>query len=352
MRLAGSALTAGVLVLGTSGCGAGDAGPAALAGAASGGPATSTGPVASMAGFLAIPDVVAQVDPSVVTVAVGPRGIGSGVVYREGGLVITNAHVVGDTKRVELELADGTRTPAEVLAVDEVTDLAVLRAERRDLPPVKFSATQPRVGELVLAMGSPLGFQNSVAAGIVSGLGREIPGAAAAGARSLVDLIQTDAAISPGNSGGALVNIAGEVVGISEAYIAPAAGAVSLGFAIPAVTVVDVVDQLIADGSAVHPFLGVAAATLTPQIAQAFGTTATEGALIQSVAPNSPAANSGLQAGDVMVEFDGRPIRTAEDYLGALRGVEPADVVAIEVRRGTGSQSLTITIGTLGQPTP
>ncbi len=333
---------------GLAACGASENAASTSPGAGTGAvSAAGVGLAANTGGFAEIPDVVAKVDPSVVTIAVGPGGIGSGVVYREGGFVITNAHVVGDAKQVEVELADGTRTPAEVLATDEITDLAVLRTERRDLPAVKFSTVQPRVGELVLAMGSPLGFQNSVTAGIVSGLGREIPGAAAQGARSLVDLVQTDAAISPGNSGGALVNIAGEIVGINEAYIPPGAGAVNLGFAIPAVTVIDVVDQLIADGTATHPFLGVATATLTPQIAEAFQITAEHGALVQSVQPGGPAAEAGMQAGDVMVEFNGKEVRSTEAFLGELRGVDPGDTVKVKLRRGADTQTVTVKIDTL-----
>lgn len=301
------------------------------------------------AAVLELPELIADVDPSVVTVAVGRQGIGSGVVYRAGGYVVTNAHVVGNARRVDLELADGSRTPAQVLAVDEITDLAVLLAEREDLPPATFQRTQPPVGELVVAIGSPLGFQNSATAGIVSGLGREIPGAAARGARSLVDLIQTDAAISPGNSGGALINGAGEIVGINEAYIPPGVGAVSLGFAIPAATVVDVADQLIEDGTATHPFVGVVAVSLTPQIARAFGMAAEDGALIQSVQRGSPAAIADIRDGDVMIRFDGAPIRSADDFLGELRGVRPGDVVEVEVRRGEVMEKLSLTVGTLGK---
>lgn len=153
------------------------------------------------------PALVEKVEPSVVTVFAN-SGLGSGVVYQGGGVVVTNAHVVGDTEQVELGLADGTRIGGRVVARDEVTDLAVIRAERKDLPPARFEASLPRVGEPVLAIGSPLGFENTVTAGIVSGLGREIPGAAGKN-RALVDLVQTDAAISPGNSGGALVDAEG-----------------------------------------------------------------------------------------------------------------------------------------------
>ncbi len=299
------------------------------------------------AGFDEIPRIAAEIEPSVVTVVVGSSGIGSGVVYREGGYVVTNAHVVRSAERVQVELADGTRTPAEVLATDEITDIAVLRTERRDLPPARFQTRQPAVGELVLAVGSPLGFQNSVTAGIVSGLGREIPGAATAGARSLVDLIQTDAAISPGNSGGALVNGRGEVVGINEAYIPPSVGAVALGFAIPAATATAVADQLIEDGTATHPYLGVAIGSLTPQVDRAFGMGADAGAIILGVENGGPAGRAGLQRGDVIVRLGDEQIRSAEEFLGALRGTRPGQTVPVEIRRDGTTRTVDITIGTL-----
>ncbi|MGQ0574593.1 MAG: S1C family serine protease [Pseudonocardia sp.] len=290
-----------------------------------------------------IPEIVAKVDPSVVTVAVG-RSQGSGVVYREGGLVVTNRHVVGNARQVELELADGSTTPAEVLATDEETDLAVLQAERRDLPPATFQREVPPVGALVLAIGSPLGFQNSATAGILSGVGREIPGAAAGGGRALVDLLQTDAAISPGNSGGALLNVIGCVIGINEAYIPPAAGAVSIGFAIPAATAVDIADQLLADGSATHPFLGFSLGRLTPQIRQSLGVD-TDGALVLEVSPGGPAAAAGVRPGDVVVGFNGREIASFEDLLSALRDVEPGQQAPIALVRAGQRVDLPLTVG-------
>jgi S1-C subfamily serine protease len=297
------------------------------------------------AGDVDIPALVARVDPSVVTVVVSGSGLGSGVVYRTGGIIVTNAHVVEGARQVEIELADGTRTPAEVVAVDEETDLAVLRAARTNLPPVKFQSVQPRVGELVLAMGSPLGFQNSVTAGIVSGLGREIPGSASQGGRALVDLMQTDAAISPGNSGGALVNGAGEIVGINEAYLPPSSGAVNLGFAIPATTVIDVVDQLLETGVAIHPYLGINAATLTPEIADALGLAVDEGVLVTGIPARGPATAAGIAPGDVMLEFNGKTVRTSEQFLGELRGVKPGQKVTVKIQRGRDTKELPVTIG-------
>ncbi|MFP5371033.1 MAG: S1C family serine protease, partial [Actinomycetes bacterium] len=189
--------------------------------------------------FGRIPDLVQEVEPSIVSVRTN-RGEGSGVVWSDDGIVVTNDHVIAGANRVEVVFADGRRTDAEVIATDPRTDLAVLRSGRKDVPKATFATGLPRVGELAVAVGNPLGFENTVTAGVISGLGRAIPGAAQR-APALIDLIQTDAAISPGNSGGALVNARGEVVGINVAHIPPAAGAESLGFAIPSPTVIDVV---------------------------------------------------------------------------------------------------------------
>ncbi|HET6812552.1 MAG TPA: trypsin-like peptidase domain-containing protein, partial [Actinomycetota bacterium] len=191
-----------------------------------------------------IPAVVRKVEPSVVTIFVG-NGLGSGVVWARDGTVVTNHHVIesaGTGGRVQVAFADGRRVAGRVRASDPITDLAVVKADRTDVPPAAFQRSLPVVGELAVAIGSPLGLESTVTAGIISGLHREIPGA---DQQSLVDLLQTDAAISPGNSGGALVNGRGEIVGINEAYLPPSTGAVSLGFAIPSTTVVDVVRQLL-----------------------------------------------------------------------------------------------------------
>jgi len=297
-------------------------------------------PASTVAGFA---EVVAQVEPSVVTVLVG-EGLGSGVVFDDGGLVLTNEHVVGDAREVELALADGERVRATVVGTDTVTDLAVLRAERTDLPPAPFQTELPAAGEVVLALGSPLGFRNSVTMGIVSGVGREIPGSAAE-TSSLVDLIQTDAAISPGNSGGPLINTAGQVVGINDAYIPPQSGAVSLGFAIPAATAQDVARDLLDDGQATHPFLGIQPGRLTPQIAEQLDAPTDRGVLVFDVVPGGPAEAAGLQPGDIITEFDGEATDTVEQLLGELRGVDPGDTVELTYLRGGDEATTQVTVG-------
>lgn len=176
--------------------------------------------------------------------------------------------------------------------MDAVTDLALVQADRRSLPPARFAPELPEVGSLAVVLGSPLGFQYSVTAEVVSGLHREIPGSAAHG-QSLVDLIQTDAAISPGNSGGMLANGAGEVTGIALAYIPPQQGAVALGFAIPAATVLDVAEQLARTGRAAHAFAGLEPAPITPEIAEQLGLTSSDGVVVLSTVTGGPASRPG-----------------------------------------------------------
>jgi serine protease Do len=304
-----------------------------------GGEPVVTAPAGQDAGFA---DVVDRIGPSVVTVQAG-EGLGSGVVLRPD-VVVTNEHVVGTQREVTVAYADGARSPGTVLATDTITDLAVVRTERENLPVPQYRTELPRPGERALAIGSPLGFQNSVTAGIISGLHREIPGSADE-AQSLVDLIQTDASISPGNSGGALLDVQGRVVGINEAYIPPTAGAVSLGFAIPSATVLDVADQLLADGTATHPYLGVSLGRLTPDIQQRLGVRTDRGALVLDVDENGPAARTGIRTGDVVVAFAGEDVGSVEDLLAALRKTEPGQRVPLTLARGDARQEITMTIG-------
>lgn len=306
------------------------------------GGATAPGPDGT-GGLAQVPQVAAELGPSVVTVQV-EGGTGSGVIYREDGLILTNEHVVRGRDRVQVVFADGQQVAGKVRAVDAVTDLALLEVDRKGLPAAEFRTELPRVGSLAVVIGSPLGFENTVTAGVVSALHREIPGSAAQG-QSLVDLIQTDAAISPGNSGGAVADADGRVIGISEAYIPPQAGAVSLGFAIPAATVVDVVEQLQADGRAQHAFAGLVPATITPELAEQLGMATTEGVLVVQTVPGGPAAAAGLRRGDVITAVDETKTPTPEDFLAVLRQHEPGDVLLVTVQRpGQDSRDVKLTV--------
>ncbi|MFC5238258.1 S1C family serine protease [Pseudonocardia zijingensis] len=278
----------------------------------------------------------AQLLPSVVKILT-EGGNGSGVIYTGDGLILTNEHVVRGSPTVQVGFADGQRHAGTVRAVDVVTDLAIVQVERRDLPVPRFQPELPVIGELAIAIGSPLGFENSVTAGVVSGLHREIPGTAAE-TQALVDLIQTDAAISPGNSGGALVNARGEVIGINEAYIPPQAGAVSIGFAIPAATAIDVAEQLRTSGRARHAFAGLEPTQISPQIAAQLGLPGTDGVIVAATVPGGPAAIAGLRPGDLILAVDGEPTRRPEDFIGALRRRAPGDTITLSIHGLDGQQ--------------
>lgn len=308
-------------------------------------PTTAAAPGGGGLTLEGVPALVSQVEPSVVTVFT-EDGLGSGVVAEDGEVVVTNEHVVRGQEQVELALADGERLAARVLATDTYTDLAVLEPARTDLPAATFRDELPQLGEPVLAVGSPLGFRNSVTLGIVSGVGREIPGAAAQ-APALVDLIQTDAAISPGNSGGALVDGAGQVIGINDAYLPPETGAVSIGFAIPSPTVLDVVADLRDDGQVTHPFAGILPGQVTAEIAAALDLPVERGVLVREVVPDGPAAAAGLRPGDIITEFAGEPTDSVEAFLGVLRGTQPGETVPVVYHRDGEQQQADLTVAAI-----
>ena len=293
--------------------------------------AQSATPAPAPAADGSIPDLVENLAPSVVTIFT-EGGLGSGVVYSEDGLILTNEHVIRGATTVEVAFADGQRVEGTVTATDPFTDLALVRADRTGLPKPAYQTTLPRVGEGAVVLGSPLGFENTATAGIISGLHRSIPGSAS-NSLSLVDLIQTDAPISPGNSGGAVINMRGEVIGISEAYIPPSAGAVALGFAIPAATAVEVAGDLLADGTADHAYLGVTPAELTAQIADQLGIGQTNGVLVLAVGEDSPAGRAGLRPGDVLESMEGTALDSPETLLAELRNRNPGDTVGFAVNR-------------------
>ncbi len=294
--------------------------------------------------FDRIPAIVDRMQPKVVSV-VTDAGQGSGVIYRADGFVITNRHVVGESTQVEVVLASGRRLPAQVRAGTEQYDLAVLKVDQEGLPVATFARELPRVGALAIAMGNPLGFENSVTAGIISGLHRDIP--AGGSTPALVDLIQTDAAISPGNSGGALVDERGRVVGINVAYLPPQAGAVSLGFAIPAPIAIEVADQLIATGEVDFAYLGIRPAPVTPQLNEAFDLGSDTGVLVDEVVEGGPADRAGVARGDVIVRLDDRPLQTIEDLFAELREHDPGEEVTLTVLREGDERTLDVTLGEL-----
>ena len=308
-----------------------------------------------------VAEVAAEVGPSVVQINVevtrdtpfGTRrgeGVGSGVIYRENGYIITNAHVVEGAREVSVSFADGSTEPAEVVGSDPNTEIAVVRVNRNDLPAADFDPEEePIVGQLAVAIGSPSGFEATVTAGVVSALSREFPPQLTGGdpqaARALVDLIQTDAAISPGNSGGALANRDGEIIGINVAYLPPAqTGAVNIGFAIPYDTAVSVADQLIETGEVSSPYLGVDVADLSPEDARRFGLEVESGSIVETVEPGSAADEAGVRAGDIIVTLEDDRIESTLDLLGALRDYQPGDTVQLTVVRDGDELTLDVTL--------
>jgi S1-C subfamily serine protease len=279
-----------------------------------------------------IPSLVERLNPSIVSVLVqtgGGGGQGSGVVWDgPAGLIVTNNHVVEGATDLAVVLSSGEQIPGRVRATDPQTDLAVIEVDRTDLPSAEFATELPKVGELAIAIGNPLGFENTVTAGIVSALHRSLEESS-----PYVDLIQTDAPISPGNSGGALVDADGRVIGINSAGIPTDNNANSLGFAIPATTVRAIVEQLVERGAAGHALLGV---TSEP---------AEGGVRVVSVTAGSAAAAAGLEEGDLITAIDGAEVTSAEALVSELRARAPGDTVTLSVVRGGETLSLDAVLG-------
>jgi serine protease Do len=291
--------------------------------------------------------VASMLSPSVVQINVSgvqqtpygaqkEEGIGSGVIYRSDGYIITNNHVVESSRDVEVAFADGSTEQGRVVGTDPTTDIAVVKVNRNNLPAASFASGDPIVGQMAVAVGSPSGFESTVTSGIVSGTGREVPAQITGGRQdsSLVDLIQTDAAISPGNSGGALANRDGQVIGINVAYLPPGeTGAENIGFAIPSKTATSVADQIINNGEAVHPYLGVYLSDLTQETARRFGSSVETGALVEKVEPNGPADRAGIRRGDIVIAAGKDEVQSSGDLISALRNYQPGDTVKLTVVR-------------------
>ncbi|CAK07371.1 trypsin-like peptidase domain-containing protein [Rhizobium johnstonii] len=253
--------------------------------------------------FFGLPDDAAPAEH-------GFQSAGSGVVIDEvHGYIVTNQHVIASASKIEVVLSDGRRFKAKLVGADPETDVAVVQIPPDHLVQADFgSASSLHVGDVVVAIGNPFGLGQTATMGIVSALGRR-----AVGSEGYEGFIQTDASTNPGNSGGALVNENGVVVGINSAIIGPAGGSIGIGFAVPAETVGIVMRQLILTGKMVRGEVGVVTQDLTPGLARAFGVNEGPGALISEVRPGSPAANAGIQPGDVIRMVDGRTVRGASD---------------------------------------
>jgi len=268
------------------------------------------------------------------------RSQGSGFIIASDGLILTNAHVVREAKEVTVKLSDRRQYRARVLGEDAITDTAVLRIDAKGLPTVRLGDAQLlQVGDPVLAIGAPFGFEQSATQGIVSAKGRSLPG------DSAVPFIQTDAAVNPGNSGGPLFDAAGAVVGINAQIYSQSGGFQGLSFAIPIGVALPVKDQILASGRAQHARLGVTAQDLSQGLAQSFGLGQPVGALVASVHEHSAAAAAGLQPGDVITAVDGQPIERAGDLSSRISLALPGDRVNLTVWRERAQRTVAVKLG-------
>jgi serine protease Do len=256
------------------------------------------------------------------------RGLGSGFIVDADGVVLTNAHVVRDAKRVTVKLADRREFEAKVLGVDPVTDIAVLKLEAKDLPTVRIGdADQLEVGDYVLAIGQPYGFEESASAGIVSATRRSLPG------DSSVPFIQTDVAVNPGNSGGPLFDASGAVVGINSQIYSNTGGYEGVSFAIPITVALRVQDEIVTHGKVEHARLGVQVQPLSQGLASSFKLDNPSGALVAKVEPDSAAQQAGIQTGDVILKFNGVVLTSAGDLSAKVGMARPGDSATLEIWR-------------------
>ncbi|HEY5898735.1 MAG TPA: DegQ family serine endoprotease [Burkholderiales bacterium] len=270
------------------------------------------------------------------------RSLGSGFVISQDGYVLTNAHVVEGADEITVKFTDKREFKAKVIGADKRSDIALIKIDATGLPAVRFGdPTKLKVGEWVLAIGSPFGFENSVTAGIVSAKGRSLP------QENFVPFIQTDVAINPGNSGGPLFNLRGEVVGINSQIYSRTGGFMGLSFAIPADVALDVQKQLKEKGRVARGRIGVVIQEVTRDLATSFGLERARGALVNSVEKGSPAEKAGVESSDIILSFDGKAVETSSDLPRIVGGTRPGSHTPVEVWRKGTTRKLTITVGEL-----
>lgn len=269
------------------------------------------------------------------------RSLGSGVIVDASGIVLTNAHVVERATEIEVSTADGKKHKAKLAGVDKKTDLAVLKLQGGGPYPAANlgDSDQVKVGDWVLAIGSPFGLQKTVTAGIISAKGRSI------GQGPFDDFLQTDAAINPGNSGGPLVNMSGEVVGINSAILSRTGGNVGIGFSIPVNMAKRIYTELAAKGKVTRGWLGVSIQPLTPELAKGFGLKEPNGVLISDVMQQSPAAAAGIASGDIIIEFDRKKVDSPQELQKVVAATTPGRAVPLKVWRDKSEKTLEIKIG-------
>jgi len=267
------------------------------------------------------------------------RGAGSGFIINSDGYILTNTHVVANADEVTVRLTDRREFPAKVIGADERTDVAVIKISATNLPIVKLGdPSRIKPGQWVLAIGSPFGFENSATAGIISATSRSVPG------ENYVPFIQTDVAVNPGNSGGPLFNMAGEVIGINSQIFSRTGGFMGVSFAIPIDVARNIGEQLIKTGHVVRGRIGVTIQDVNAQLAESFGLERPHGALVSSVAKDGPAAHAGIAAGDVILGVGGHPIERYGELSGAIAGMRPGADASLQVWRNGKEQNINVRV--------
>ena len=268
------------------------------------------------------------------------QSLGSGFIISSDGYILTNAHVVNSADEVIVKLSDKREFKAKIIGADRRTDVALLKIDATGLPKVTVGdPNQLKVGEWVAAIGSPFGLENTMTAGIVSAKGRALP------QENFVPFIQTDVAINPGNSGGPLFNLKGEVVGINSQIYSRSGGSMGLSFSIPIDVAIDISNQLKAGGKIARGWLGIAIQEISKELADSFGMKNTNGALVAGVEKCSPADKSGLEAGDVILKFDGKTIAASSDLPRVVAAVKPGKTVSADLLRKGSVKAISITVG-------
>jgi serine protease Do len=275
----------------------------------------------------------------------GPRefqnnSLGSGFIISTDGYILTNAHVVEAADEINVKLNDKREFKAKVIGSDKRTDIALIKIDATGLPAVKFGdPNKLKVGEWVIAIGSPFGFENTVTAGIVSAKGRSLP------QENFVPFIQTDAAVNPGNSGGPLFNMRGEVVGINSQIYSRTGGFMGLSFSIPIDVANDIATQLKTGGKISRGRIGVVIQPVTRELAESFGLPKPAGALVSSVEKGSPAEKAGIEAGDVILKFSGKDVSSSEDLPRLVGGTKPGTKAVMQLMRNKATREVTVVVG-------
>src|SRR6267142_1408620 len=267
------------------------------------------------------------------------RGAGSGFIINSDGYILTNTHVVANADEVTVRLTDRREFPAQCIGPDERTDVAVIKISATNLPIVKLGdPSRIKPGQWVLAIGSPFGFENSATAGIISATSRSVPG------ENYVPFIQTDVAVNPGNSGGPLFNMAGEVIGINSQIFSRTGGFMGVSFAIPIDVARNIGEQLIKTGRVVRGRIGVTIQDVNAQLAESFGLDRPRGALVSSVERDGPASKAGLQPGDVILAVNGHPIERYGELSGSIAAMKPGTDAMLQVWRGGKQQAINVKV--------